>query len=897
VLLSLLLVAATVPMFRASAATALYPDLKSLPPRDLRFATATINGTTHKVLQFTNTVYDAGAGRLDMIGAIDPNTLSGPAYQRVYDDAGNYTQYAAGSFYWHAVHQHYHYDNWGKYELWTRADYNQWLATGRSQGQAKKVGAKTTSCIEDEEFIQELPGTPYPKRYSSDGCQLQPDNTLHEGLSIGWGDTYDWYRAEQWIDLDQTALADGTYVLRTVVDPANQIYESPGKSDSAKESQQDNEATTTFTVSGGVLRDGTAPTGTVTVNNTAASTSSAAVTVSALGRDDVSGVDSFRLTNDGTTFKSFSYTPNSSVPTAVSWSLTDPAYGGTSGTGTKTVYAQFHDASGKWGPTVTDTIGYGTGPTSPPSPPSTGYAGAVAGDGPVGYWRLGEASGSAAADAVGTHTGTYTGAQLGQASLIPTDTNTSIGLGGNGSVRMANAPDLQIGTPLSLEAWIRPSSLPANGSWASVVTKAESYSLQFNGPQLEFTVIQNSSRKRLKAPTGSIVAGQTYHVVGSYDGTTQRLYINGQQVTTAALTGAASSTTTPLVIGSWDGTKEFFSGRIDDVAVYPRALSATQVDDHYTAGTGGPPPTTTTVTAATTGSGAGTVTSSPAGISCPPTCSASFPSGSTVTLTAAASTGSTFTGWTAGACTGVVASCTFNAYAATTATASFGLVTSTTTYPAAVKADAPLGYWRLDDPSGTTAADAADGHPGTYLNGVLLGQGSLLASDADTAVGLDGVNDSVRVADAPDLQLASTFSLEAWIQPTALPASGSWASVLTKSESYSLQFNGPQLELTVIQGGVRKRLKAPVGAVVAGQTYHVVGTYDGTTQRLYLNGQQVASLALTGPASATTNPLQLGAWSSCSEFLSGRLDEVAVYGTVLSPARVKAHYDAGAAAS
>jgi hypothetical protein len=68
----------------------------------------------------------------------------------------------------------------------------------------------TTSCILDEEFIKELAGTPYPGAYSGSGCDLQSDNTLHEGLSPGWGDTHDWYRDEQWIDLDQTPLADGT---------------------------------------------------------------------------------------------------------------------------------------------------------------------------------------------------------------------------------------------------------------------------------------------------------------------------------------------------------------------------------------------------------------------------------------------------------------------------------------------------------------------------------------------------------------------------------------------------------------------------------------------------------------------------------------------------------------
>jgi uncharacterized repeat protein (TIGR02543 family) len=85
-------------------------------------------------------------------------------------------------------------------------------------------------------------------------------------------------------------------------------------------------------------------------------------------------------------------------------------------------------------------------------------------------------------------------------------------------------------------------------------------------------------------------------------------------------------------------------------------------------GGGGPTPCTLTVNKADVGSG--TVTSSPAGISCGSTCSASFTCGAAVTLTAAASSGSTFTGWS-GACAGSTPSCSFSMAAASTATASF----------------------------------------------------------------------------------------------------------------------------------------------------------------------------------------------------------------------------------
>jgi hypothetical protein len=63
------------------------------------------------------------------------------------------------------------------------------------------------------------------------------------------------------------------------------------------------------------------------------------------------------------------------------------------------------------------------------------------------------------------------------------------------------------------------------------------------------------------------------------------------------------------------------------------------------------------------------VTSSPTGISCGLTCSASFPYGSVVTLSASPESGSTFAGWS-GACSGL-GTCTFTVSAAVAVSATF----------------------------------------------------------------------------------------------------------------------------------------------------------------------------------------------------------------------------------
>jgi len=93
------------------------------------------------------------------------------------------------------------------------------------------------------------------------------------------------------------------------------------------------------------------------------------------------------------------------------------------------------------------------------------------------------------------------------------------------------------------------------------------------------------------------------------------------------------------------------------------------------------PSTQYALTVSKGGTGSGTVTGG--GISCGVTCSASYDSGTTVTLTAAAASGSTFAGWS-GACTGTSATCTLSMTAARAVTATFNTVpTDTCKTPAA----------------------------------------------------------------------------------------------------------------------------------------------------------------------------------------------------------------------
>src|SRR4051794_6889366 len=70
-----------------AAGTPLYPNLKTLPARELRFdradISAELSGDFHNVLRFSNDTYNAGDGPLIVNGKINLSTLRGPAYQRI----------------------------------------------------------------------------------------------------------------------------------------------------------------------------------------------------------------------------------------------------------------------------------------------------------------------------------------------------------------------------------------------------------------------------------------------------------------------------------------------------------------------------------------------------------------------------------------------------------------------------------------------------------------------------------------------------------------------------------------------------------------------------------------------------------------------------------------------
>ncbi|MBW2523662.1 MAG: LamG domain-containing protein, partial [Deltaproteobacteria bacterium] len=209
-------------------------------------------------------------------------------------------------------------------------------------------------------------------------------------------------------------------------------------------------------------------------------------------------------------------------------------------------------------------------------------------------------------------------------------------------------------------------------------------------------------------------------------------------------------------------------------------------------------------------------------------------------------------------------------------------------YADAVLADGPLAYWRLGEDTTPTAVDATgNGHDGLYVGGVTVSVPGAIAGDADTAVHFDGAAE-VTVADVFGFEGNATFSVEAWIKPETSECSfigKVWKEVDTY-HGWLIYLQGT--EMTVRRGYNLTGPHPPLD-----EWTHVVATYDGYTLRLYQDGQLSNDRQVSNALPTHSEPFTFGRtyqWVACQI----TMDEVAVYGTNLSPTRILAHYEIGA---
>jgi hypothetical protein len=178
---------------------------------------------------------------------------------------------------------------------------------------------------------------------------------------------------------------------------------------------------------------------------------------------------------------------------------------------------------------------------------------------------------------------------LGNHGAITGATWTTSGRNGsalqfNGTSNLVTVPDtnaLDLTTNMTLEAWVYPTVAPTG--WRTIIAKE----MTGNVTYYLHACTSSSNRPATGARIGSVdqvlyggtrlTANTWVHVAATYDGAMQRLFINGVQVASRAQTGAMIVSTGAVRIGGNQMFGEYFQGRIDDLRIYNRALSAAEI--------------------------------------------------------------------------------------------------------------------------------------------------------------------------------------------------------------------------------------------------------------------------------------------------------------------------------
>ncbi len=198
-----------------------FPDLRTLTPSDIKFQR--IRTTGQKLIRLSNTAANLGQGRFELRPENDAASGTTVAYQRLYSHHADGSWYlvseqAIGTFDFHVLHGHWHFNNFALYEL------RNITADGQIGDQVLASSDKVTFCIIDTGLVDGSLEHSSSQTYTSCG------QSVIQGLSVGWGDTYTWNLSGQSIDV--TNVPPGDYWLVSTVDPDNIVLEGGGAAES-----------------------------------------------------------------------------------------------------------------------------------------------------------------------------------------------------------------------------------------------------------------------------------------------------------------------------------------------------------------------------------------------------------------------------------------------------------------------------------------------------------------------------------------------------------------------------------------------------------------------------------------------------------------------------------------
>ena len=210
----------------------------------------------------------------------------------------------------------------------------------------------------------------------------------------------------------------------------------------------------------------------------------------------------------------------------------------------------------------------------------------------------------------------------------------------------------------------------------------------------------------------------------------------------------------------------------------------------------------------------------------------------------------------------------------------------------------PVAWWKLDEASGSQAADASGrNHPAQILGVARWAPGQ---GPAGGAVELDGAKNLLDGGDNGDFDFRDGVTVTMWVKPRgkreasqslATKGSDTWNLELRKDGTLVFLVNGP-----ITTGKDRRKAPAATskGPLDGTSWHHVVGVYDGQRIALYVDGELQNSVLASGQVTVNTEPLWVGNNAAVrGQAFGGWLDDVRLYACGLNESEIKALQRAG----
>ena len=142
-------------------------------------------------------------------------------------------------------------------------------------------------------------------------------------------------------------------------------------------------------------------------------------------------------------------------------------------------------------------------------------------------------------------------------------------------------------TQVSFSAWLNPDSV----SGMQNIFEQISGAIQLNRAAAQWQVIvRNAASTSVTVTDGTATAGSWSHVTGVYDGNNVKLYVDGKFITQTDQTGLLFNASQGFILGCDGDTSNvcvagtFYAGQVDDLRIYPYALSDDQVKREFNEG-------------------------------------------------------------------------------------------------------------------------------------------------------------------------------------------------------------------------------------------------------------------------------------------------------------------------